>query len=286
MFEGIKSKLGFGDSKDDYGERGYDARYEEDSEDFDEDYSDEFGDEDYDDDYYDDEDSDSSSRYEPYSTVTTRPSRTTTASSPRLVSIDDVRAQTQVPESLLRDPLPERHVTSASSSYRSERTMVDSSDPDKPASRSSTPTPRERSESLNTLFSSTAPSTSASQTVRTSSTSGADSSSSSSSFDPYEAYSGSGTSKHEPSRSVTVLKPISYGEVERVAKVLKAGDVVVLALKNTPDTLSKRILDFSFGVASTLDANVDCIADKVFVLFRGAPLNEAELKSLRTRGVL
>ena len=288
MFEGIKSKLGFGSDADDYGARGYDARYEQSSDDYD-DYDD------YDDEAYDDEDDDAldgpvtGSRYEPYSTVTTRPSRTSSyssssstrsysTSSPRLVSIDDVRAQTQVPESLLRDPLPQRRTSSSASSspsssagiHRGERTMVDSSDPTRPpATTSSSPSPRERSESLNALFTPTAaPSTAASA------------------FDPYEAYAGSGSTKHDPTRSLTVIKPISYGEAERIAKALKAGDIVVLALATTPEALSKRLLDFSFGVASALDASVGCIADKVFVLTRNGDITEAEKASLRKMNVL
>mgnify|MGYP002233388120 CR=1 FL=1 len=105
-------------------------------------------------------------------------------------------------------------------------------------------------------------------------------------FDPFDAYAGAGAVKHNPSRSVTVLKPASYAEVERIAKALKAGDVVVLALRNTPDNLSKRILDFSFGVSSALDASVDCVADKVFVISRGAALTDVERMSLRGQGVL
>ena len=72
----------------------------------------------------------------------------------------------------------------------------------------------------------------------------------------------------------------------RMRAALKAGDVVVLALRNTPDNLSKRILDFSFGVSSALDASVDCVADKVFVISRGAALTDAERMSLRGQGVL
>ena len=105
-------------------------------------------------------------------------------------------------------------------------------------------------------------------------------------FDPYEAYAGGASASFSASRSCTVLKPASYAEVERVAKVLKAGDVVVLALRNTPDSLAKRVLDFSFGVSSALDANVECVADKVFVIARGAGLTDAEKISLRNQGVL
>lgn len=106
------------------------------------------------------------------------------------------------------------------------------------------------------------------------------------SFDPYEAYAGAGAIAHAPSRSVVVLKPARYSEVERVAKSLRAGDVVVLALRETPDQLAKRILDFSFGAASMVDARVDCIADKVFAISCGAGLSDSERFELRSQGVM
>ena len=84
---------------------------------------------------------------------------------------------------------------------------------------------------------------------------------------------------------MTVLKPTAYDEVEQIAKSLKAGDAVVLQLMNTQNALSKRILDFSFGVSSALDAKVDCIADKVFVITRGKELTDEERTKLRNQGV-
>ena len=117
-------------------------------------------------------------------------------------------------------------------------------------------------------------------------TAAAKAASAASSFDPYKAYEGTATGTHSPTRSVTIVKPTSYGECEKVAKALKAGDAVVLALKETPDALAKRVLDFSFGVSSALDASVDCVADKVFVIARGAALSEAERASLRSQGIL
>jgi len=67
---------------------------------------------------------------------------------------------------------------------------------------------------------------------------------------------------------------------------VKAGDVVVLQLRNTPDSLAKRILDFSFGVSAALDASVECPTDKVFAIARGNALTDAEKANLRGRGVL
>ncbi|OUO90078.1 cell division protein SepF [Gordonibacter sp. An230] len=277
VLDGIKSKLGFANAG-----QGYD--------DYDDDYDGDYGE--YGDDYaaVDDRDDDApGSRYDPYAPITTRPARASRARAssrgagvvpPKLVSIDDVRARTQVPESLTRDPLPPRRVTS---SPLRERTMVDADTPvpaNTPNARAASASARERSESLNALFSSTAEEASSAASAP------AASSASATSFDPYEALTGTGSAKHDPSRSLTVLKPASYGEVERIAKALKAGDAVVLALRNTPDALAKRILDFSFGVSSALDASVDCVADKVFVIARGSGLTESERASLRNQGVL
>ena len=289
MLDSIKSKLGFSDAGSGYGDS-Y-ARGRNDFDDFD----------DYDDDD-DDQDDAPSSNYDPYSPVTTRPARgnharvSSTAQSggyrpAKLVSIDDVRAHTTVPDSLNRDPLPPRKV-STSSSF-GNRTMVEpafSVPANTPNGRAAAAANQERSESLNALFTSTAAEAGNSEAATASAASAATASAkpkpAASSFDPYKAYEGTATGMHSPTRSVTVIKPASYGEVEKVAKALKAGDAVVLALKSTPDELAKRVLDFSFGVSSALDASVDCIADKVFVIARGAALSESERASLQTQGIL
>lgn len=87
-------------------------------------------------------------------------------------------------------------------------------------------------------------------------------------------------------RTLKVIKPVSYADAEGVAKGIKAGAVVVLALRNTPDALRGRILDFSFGAASALDANVECPGDKVYAIARGRALDDAEKQQLRNQGVL
>lgn len=301
ILDGIKSKLGFANSsKDRYDDEYYDDYGEE----YQEGYA-EYG-PDYDDDA-------PSGRYDPYAPVTTRTpqrsgrtSRATSSDFPKLVSIDDVRANTQVPDSLRRDPLPSRRAVSSSSASQSYRTVVEAGGP-APSSPAHTAARRERSEGLNSLFepsaseaalasadgsgsaahgapapaaySAPAPAAHGAPTAPTSAAATA-------SFDPYEAYAGSGAAAHNPSRSISVLKPASYGEAEHVAKILKAGDVAVIALRNTPDQLSKRILDFSFGVSSALDASVECVADKVFAITRGAALSDAERQALRNQGVL
>ena len=270
MFEGIKSRFGISREDESYGEHGYDPRYEQDYDDYDDyDGYDDYG-------YYSDADADAD-RFESRANVTTRPSG---VSLPNLVTAEDVRAHRQSSDAS-REPLSRRQTGTSAGLRRGNRVTVDA-DGDEPVETASarTSTARERSESLDSLFSSTADAASRSQAAAGTSAAGR------SSFDPYEAYASGGAGKHEPTRSLTVLKPMSYGEVERIAKSLKAGDAVVLGLRNTPDSLSKRILDFSFGVASALDASVDCVADKVFVVARGAALTESEKASLRNQGVL
>lgn len=319
MLDGIKSKLGFAGGNAPQYDEGYDQEpYDEGYGEYG-DYGDDYG-EGYEEfaDYGPDYDGGAQGgSYEPYTPVTTRAaggaasrrSARTEPSMPKLVSIDDVRAHTQLPESLSRDPLPPRRVSSASATRRfAERTMVDSSLPPSmtpegtqaAAAAANAPSARrERSEGLNSLFEPTDAGrgdAAGARGGRAASSAGASAAASDGAasragagtggFDPYEAYAGGASASFSASRSCTVLKPASYAEVERVAKVLKAGDVVVLALRNTPDSLAKRVLDFSFGVSSALDANVECVADKVFVIARGAGLTDAEKMSLRNQGVL
>lgn len=255
MLDDLKSRLGFSRNEDQY----------DDYDDYDDQYDD------YEDDYdeYDDfDDRAESGAYRPASVSSGRYRRGD--SSPNLVSIDDVKAHTQVPDTLLRDPL-----ASDSRSYSSRnfgRDLVENTGPaESSPAYNAAKRERERaashsrSEGLDALFE---PSTG------------------SRSYDPYEAYSSTSPSTYTTTRSITVIKPVAYGDVERVARALKAGDIVVLGMRNTPDDLSKRVLDFSFGVASALDANVECPASKVFAIARGQALTEDEKRSLRLQGVL
>ncbi len=258
MFGDIKSKLGFG-RKNDYEE------FYEDYEEFEE--GDDYGEYGYDESY----ERTSGSAYDPYDSVTTREpgERSRSRSSmPRLVSIDDVRARTAVP-TLPDDDAP----ASRRGSSSSFRTMVDSSLPPQmtpegtaAASAAASAVHHARSEGLNSLFESTTP------PADTRSTSSRGSSASSSRF--------------TPSRTLKVVAPGAYNDAEAVSTALKLGNAVVLNLAATPDALAKRILDFSFGVASALDANVECVGNKVFALTCIDELTEAERSYLRTQGII
>lgn len=262
-FADLKSKLGFGRKEEDFEE--YYDDYEE--------YDDEadYGEYGYDDGYGRGA---AGSRYDPYDSVTTREvgARSTM---PRLVSIEDVRARTQVPSLSDREASSSTRRSSGSSSFR---TMVDSSLPPQmtpegtaAASAAASAAHSARSEGLNSLFEPTTPAP-----------------------EPAEGRSGAGRSgsgssayaRLSPSRTVKVIKPLAYNDAEAVSTSLKLGEAVVLCLTGTPDALAKRILDFSFGVASALDANVECVGTKVFALTRINELSDAERSYLRSQGVI
>ena len=248
MFDDLKARLGFG-GRDDRDDRDYDD-YDDDG------YSDRYDDE------IEGYDDNAVGGFRPIGTSSSRTSRTSRSSSrgdsgPRLVSIDDVKATT---------PLPDRYGDSEPATSRyGGRTVLDETVPpvSSPAHNAALRDSR-KSEGVDSLF---------------------DSTSSSPSFSAY-AGSSNTTTTYTTSRSLTVIKPTVYGDVERVAHAVKLGDVVVLVMRSTPEELSKRILDFSFGVASALDANVECPGNKVFAIARGNGLTEDEKRRLRNQGAL
>lgn len=95
-----------------------------------------------------------------------------------------------------------------------------------------------------------------------------------------------GTAGTSSSREITLLQPITYEDVATVARSVRAGNIVVLSLRSTDNALAKRILDFSFGVASALDVRVDCVADKTFVIVQGSDLSLEERHRLQKQGIL
>ena len=240
MLGGIKARLGFADQQGDYDDEYYGDEYD----DYDEGYAE-----------YDEY---ATAPDDGYLSSTSRPT-TRVSTTPRLVSYEDVRANTTVPQSLNRDPLPPRHVTSAADSRVTlrggsvgGRTMVDSTLPPQMTPEGTSTVPDGR----------TAGGEGASRGA--SSLFGAPSS----------------------GRKMVVIAPSSYADAEEVAQGLKVGNAVVLVLRNTAPDLAKRVLDFSFGAAAALDASVDVVAEKVFALTRLQDLTDGERDSLRAQGLL
>lgn len=99
---------------------------------------------------------------------------------------------------------------------------------------------------------------------------------------------GSSTSRNtsRAPRSIHVIAPQVYEDVKGIAKNSKDGNLVVIVLTSTPSDLGRRILDFSFGVASALGGSVERLADRVFLLQKGNPLSESEREQLRRQGII
>lgn len=86
-------------------------------------------------------------------------------------------------------------------------------------------------------------------------------------------------------RGTHVVRPLAYRDVSGVAAIVKDGDVAVLDLRSTDAELSSRLLDFSFGVASALDARVERPFDGVFALCTGTGLTADEKAKLQQQGL-
>ena len=245
LFGDIKSRLGIGTRND---SDAYDEEYDE----YDE--YDEYGD-------------DYSESYDPYmdrNPVTTRGRGD--AGLPRLVSMGDARESA-------RSSFSHRDIdhggSSRSSSVRSYgRTMVDSSLPpsmtaEGTAAASATTNSR-RAEGLNSLFSSSSRSTSrgSSDIIRNS-----------------MQLSMPGM------RQLEVIRPVKYDDAEAVTNVLKNNDVAIISFEGTDRDLMKRILDFSFGAASALDASVESIGNGVYAICRSVGLDDSERSDLKKMGL-
>ena len=274
MIGGIKDKINDLTGR----QPNYDDAYYEEYDEYNEEY-----------DEYDDGQNDQQSNYDRYDTVTDRPAGTSRgrrggATYTPLVSIDDVRRNTRETEAR-REPTVSSSRSSIGRASVGRASDFQRSGAEIDAGMGSTSTSDPRRVSYNSLFESTQ--TSAEQSdVTPASSVGQGTHPARNSYDPYQAYEGAGFSKHAPTRRLTILSPTDYSDVEGVARALKAGDAVVLSLRNAGSQLSKRILDFSFGVASALDANVDCIADRVFAIARGNSLSEEEMREVRMKGVM
>lgn len=244
----------------DYGdEYGYDDGYSDGANDYaDGGYADDYGEYGYDPDA--DEEFDMSSTG-PVSTRSVNGRTSTRTSNPRLVSMSDARASVTGRTSAV-DPesrVPSYRQTQSATGYRSASTASGAS----------------RSRGYDSLFSST----SAASGSATASSTGATAPLKSSVFQiPL--------TKAPGDRSLEIVRPKEYGDVANIAAILSKGDAVVLDLAMAPAAISTRVLDFAFGVASALDANVECIGDKVFFIVRGAGMSNVEREKLRLQGVV
>ena len=260
---GLRNRFG-GSRNQDYDQRGYDDYgYDDDYVDYN-DYG-EYG-------YDPDEPYDDYTDAQGIGEIRTRSVPSSPRNHPPLLSFDEARVNTYVPDRLMRDPL--ERTSTRSSRYSSSGYAPRVRDSVNVRHAAEYDFASVGSAKLDDSGAEIPPIEVAKPAPKTAG------------YDPYASFQGSGVSTHTPTRKLKVVAAAAYGDVESVARALKAGDVVVLDLKQTPGDLAKRVLDFSFGVASALDASVDCVSEKVFVVCRGQGLSEAERGSLRSQGII
>ena len=96
-------------------------------------------------------------------------------------------------------------------------------------------------------------------------------------FDP----AATGQVRQRRNRMIESVVPATYADAEQISAELKKGAIVLLDLRSTRPDLAKRILDFSFGVASVLEGQVERYADRVYIFTSNGALLDSERAAIR-----
>lgn len=88
------------------------------------------------------------------------------------------------------------------------------------------------------------------------------------------------------SRKLEIFEPKSFEEAADLVAMIKEGSVVILNLKYVNAGLSKRVLDFAFGVVAALEVQITYEAPQVFSITRSGKLTLVERDQLRMRHIL
>ena len=88
------------------------------------------------------------------------------------------------------------------------------------------------------------------------------------------------------SRKIEIFEPKDFEQAVDIVAMLKEGSVVILNLKYVNAGLSKRVLDFAFGVVAALDAQITFEAPQVFSITQTDKLTLVEKDQLRLKRVL
>ena len=66
--------------------------------------------------------------------------------------------------------------------------------------------------------------------------------------------------------SVAVFAPRSFGEVTEIADALRARQVAIVNLQGADRALLQRVVDFTSGVAYTLDGRIQKLAESIYLV--------------------
>jgi cell division inhibitor SepF len=105
--------------------------------------------------------------------------------------------------------------------------------------------------------------------------------------DEEELYSDEGSARVVPLSSagrrsgpqVSVFSPRSYQDVVEIADSLRNRQVVIVNLQNADRTLLQRVVDFTSGVAYTIDGKIQKLAESIYLVVpAGVAVNAAGLR--------
>jgi cell division inhibitor SepF len=78
---------------------------------------------------------------------------------------------------------------------------------------------------------------------------------------------------------VSVYSPRSYQDVVEIADSLRNRQVVIMNLQNADRTLLQRVVDFTSGVAYTIDGKIQKLAESIYLVVpAGIVVNAAGLR--------
>lgn len=87
---------------------------------------------------------------------------------------------------------------------------------------------------------------------------------------------------------VSVYSPRSFQDVVEIADALRNRQVVIVNLQNADRTLLQRVVDFTSGVAYTIDGKIQKLAEAIYLIVpAGVVVNSAGLRdTMMTDGTL
>ena len=91
-----------------------------------------------------------------------------------------------------------------------------------------------------------------------------------------------------PGSSVAVFAPRSFGDVTEIADALRARQVVIVNIQGADRNLLQRVVDFTSGVAYTIDGRIQKLAESIYLVVpAGVNVNSAGVREqLDNDGIL
>ena len=82
-----------------------------------------------------------------------------------------------------------------------------------------------------------------------------------------------------PGGSVAVFAPRSFADVTEIADALRTRQVVIVNVQGADRNLFQRVVDFTSGVAYTIDGRIQKLADAIYLVVpAGVNVNSAGLR--------